>query len=111
MDENNRKAMTSSHMVRKLRVACMFQHTSFYLWMILYFKSSLFSVGEDSIADVPRSGLSGAADEGGGWGRGRGLKIQFIPETKGVKKERWRQYVNMGLIPCSNSQWHKQESI
>lgn len=41
----------------------MYQHTPFYLWIILYFKHSVFRVGEDVIADVPRSGLAGAEPE------------------------------------------------
>lgn len=32
----------------------------------MYFKGSLFSVGERIIADVPRSGLAGAEPEDGG---------------------------------------------
>lgn len=32
--------------------------------MIMYFKGFLFGVEADIIADVPESGLAGAADEG-----------------------------------------------
>lgn len=43
---------------------------------------------------------------------GGAAEIRFIPKMKWEKKnERRRQDVHMGSFPCSNNQWHEQESI
>lgn len=80
----------------------MYQHTPFYLWIILYFKRSVFSAGEDVIADVPRCGLAGAEpkDEVCCLGRRGGSRDTFYSKNEMENKiERRRQDVHMGSFP------------